>query len=67
MQTKPKPMTEAAPASQPGHSGTDWNRLKTMTDDDIARAVARDPDAAPILPEEEMRRRYKPAPPRIKR
>jgi len=37
-----------------------------MTDDDIARAVAGDPDAAPILADEEMRRRYKPAPPRLK-
>ena len=27
---------------------TDWKRLEALTDEDIARAVAEDPDAAPI-------------------
>ncbi|WP_173979726.1 BrnA antitoxin family protein [Magnetospirillum sp. UT-4] len=30
---------------------TDWERLDRMTDEDIERAVAEDPDAAPILDE----------------
>jgi uncharacterized protein (DUF4415 family) len=29
---------------------TDWERLRNLTDEDIARAVASDPDAAPIMP-----------------
>lgn len=29
-------------------SKTDWKRLKTLTDEDIAKAAADDPDAAPI-------------------
>ena len=41
---------------------TDWERLRTMTDADIARAVADDPDAAPIPTTTEMGE-YKPAPP----
>ena len=28
---------------------TDWDRLSKMTDDEIEKAVAEDPDAAPIL------------------
>jgi putative transcriptional regulator len=32
---------------------TDWSAVDTQTDDDIARAVAGDPDAAPILSEAE--------------
>jgi hypothetical protein len=47
-------------------SGTDWERLRRMTDEDIQRAVASDPDAAPIVSDEEMRRSYKPRLPRIK-
>ena len=31
-------------------SRTDWKRLRSLTDEDIARAVASDPDAAPIMP-----------------
>ncbi|MCI0461429.1 MAG: BrnA antitoxin family protein [Gemmataceae bacterium] len=30
-------------------SRTDWNRIGHQTDEDIARAVASDPDAAPIM------------------
>ena len=45
---------------------TDWKRLRSMTDADIAQAVADDPDAAPIPTAEEMKE-YKPAPPRAKR
>ncbi len=45
---------------------TDWNRLRSMTDEDIARAVADDPDAAPI-PTAEQLKHYKPHPARNKR
>ncbi len=45
---------------------TDWKRLRSMTDEDIARAVADDPDAALILRADELQR-YKPAPARSKR
>ncbi len=45
---------------------TDWKRLRSMTDEDIARAVADDPDAAPIPTADELRQ-YKPAPARNKR
>jgi uncharacterized protein (DUF4415 family) len=31
---------------------TDWERIRRQTDEDIARAVASDPDAAPIMPAE---------------
>ena len=31
---------------------TDWERLRRLTDKDIADAVASDPDAAPILTKE---------------
>lgn len=47
-------------------TGTDWERLRSMTDEDIARAVADDPDAAPIYTAEEMKQ-FKPHPARIKR
>ena len=30
-------------------AATDWQALDALTDDDIARAVAEDPDAAPLL------------------
>jgi hypothetical protein len=52
--------TDAAPTQ------TDWERLRLMTDEDIARAVADDPDAAPI-PTEEQLKHYKPTPARNKR
>jgi len=42
---------------------TDWKRLRSMTDEDIARAVADDPDAAPIPTASELKE-YKPAPAR---
>ena len=45
---------------------TDWNYLRTATDEDIARAVADDPDAAPIYTAEEMKQ-FKPHPARNKR
>ena len=48
-------------------SRTDWERLRTMTDEDIQRGIDNDPDSAPILSDEQMRREYKPHPPRIKR
>ncbi len=46
---------------------TDWSRIDAMTDDDIDLAIANDPDAAPALTVEEIRREYKPAPARITR
>ena len=45
---------------------TDWDYLRNATDDDIARAVADDPDAAPIPTADELRE-YKPAPARNRR
>ncbi|MDH4044222.1 MAG: BrnA antitoxin family protein [Gemmatimonadota bacterium] len=35
---------------------TDWERLRQLTDEDIAKAVAEDPDAAPLLDEEWFKR-----------
>lgn len=34
---------------------TDWKRLDAMTDEDIERQVAENPDAAPIMSAEEIR------------
>jgi uncharacterized protein (DUF4415 family) len=43
-------MEEAEARHRRGEYGkTDWNRLETMTDDEIEAAVRNDPDAAPIL------------------
>ena len=44
---------------------TDWERLRSMTDEDIARAVAEDLDAAPIPTAEELKE-YRPAPARAR-
>lgn len=38
----------------------DWDAFDALTDEDIAAAVAADPDAAPLLTEEEMSR-FRPA------
>ena len=38
----------------PVESRTDWARVEAMTDADIARAVAEDPDAAPLLSGEQL-------------
>jgi putative transcriptional regulator len=38
----------------PIESRTDWARVDALTDADIARAVADDPDAAPILTDEQL-------------
>ena len=46
-------------------SGTDWERLKNITDKEIEEAVKNDPDAAPIETKEEIKKRYKLNPPRI--
>ena len=40
----------------PVESRTDWARVEAMTDADIARAVAADPDAAPLLTDEQLAR-----------
>ena len=53
---------DVAPASR-----TDWDRLRLMTDAEIVAAVKGDPDSAPILSAEEVRRQYKLHPPRIRR
>jgi len=36
----------------PQESKTDWERVDTLTDEDIRRAIAEDPDAAPELTDE---------------
>ena len=38
----------------PLQSETDWARVDAMTDEAIARAVADDPDAAPLLTDEQL-------------
>jgi uncharacterized protein (DUF4415 family) len=43
---------DAAALVERGEDGTDWARLATQTDDDIRRAIAEDPDAAPELDDE---------------
>ena len=45
-----------SPSSRRPRGKTDWERLRRMTDEDIAKAVAEDPDAAPLLDEEWFRR-----------
>ena len=40
----------------PIESKTDWVRVDAMTDEDIARAVAEDPNAAPLLTDEQLSR-----------
>jgi uncharacterized protein (DUF4415 family) len=37
---------------------TDWARVRALTDADIAKAVAADPDAAPLLDDEWFKRAY---------
>lgn len=59
-------MTTATKKAELAPTGTDWERLRTITDEEIARAVANDPDAAPIPTAEELKR-YKPTPARNKR
>ena len=59
-------MTPACPApTSPASTRTDWKRLASLSDEDIARAVASDPDAAPILDVETLRREYRPHAPRM--
>lgn len=53
--------------SQPSEPRTDWKRLKAMTDEEISKAAADDPDAPPILTKAEMKKRYRVHPPRIKK
>ena len=36
--------------------GTDWRRVEAMTDEEIERNVAADPDAAPIFTDEMLAR-----------
>lgn len=58
-------MTPAMKKVELAKTQTDWKRLRSMTDEDIARAVADDPDAAPIPTAEELKE-YKPAPARAR-
>jgi hypothetical protein len=60
-------LTHKLDVEAPAKGKTDWARVDAMTDEDIARAVAEDPDAAPILSDEQMRAEYKLHPPRIRR
>jgi uncharacterized protein (DUF4415 family) len=39
-------------ANQLKRGDTDWARVDALTDEDIDKAIAEDPDAAPILDEE---------------
>ncbi len=48
MPAKRKRIVRSSPKGK--RSRTDWGRVDRLTDDEIARAVAGDPDAAPILP-----------------
>ena len=38
----------------PIESRTDWARVEAMSDEDVARAAADDPDAAPLLTDEQL-------------
>ncbi len=58
-------MTKTVTKTELASTQTDWKRLRSMTDEDIARAVADDPDAAPLYTAEELKR-FKPAPARNK-
>ncbi len=40
---------------QVGNGTTDWERVDALTDADIEKAIAEDPDAAPIMDEEWFR------------
>ena len=54
MATKPRPMIRVTPEMvAKAMAETDWARIDAMTDDDIAAQVAADPDAAPILTDEQ--------------
>ena len=59
-------MTTTAMKAELAQTQTDWKRLRSMTEEDIIRAVADDPDAEPIPTAEEMKL-YKPTPARNKR
>ncbi len=59
-------MTTTVTKAELAPTQTDWKRLRSVTDEDIARAVADDPDAAPLYTAEELKR-FKPAPARNKR
>ncbi len=58
-------MTTSTKGADRAETQTDWKRLRSMTDEDIARAVADDPDATPIPTSEEMKV-YKPVPTRAR-
>ncbi|MCB9958966.1 MAG: hypothetical protein H6843_10220 [Rhodospirillaceae bacterium] len=39
---------------RPETGQTDWDRVRRASDEEIAAAVAEDPDAAPLMSEEEL-------------
>ena len=45
----------------PGTDRTNWEKVDSLTDEDIEAAVRDDPDAAPILSEEETKEWFKTA------
>ena len=51
----------------PNADQTDWKRLESVTDDEIQRMAADDPDVSPILSIDEMKERYVLHPPRRKK
>lgn len=59
-------LDKAKRAPKAPKSRTDWARLRSTTDADIARQISGDPDDAPLLSREEILRQYKPHPPRVK-
>ena len=59
-------MTEVTNKAGLAPTQIDWKRLRFITDDDIACAVADDPNAAPVPTASELQQ-YKPAPARNKR
>ena len=50
-----KTTTVRVSADQLEPGGTDWARIDALTDEDIDRAIADDPDAAPAMDEEWFR------------
>ncbi|MEI6729622.1 MAG: hypothetical protein WCL30_00015 [Pseudomonadota bacterium] len=46
-------------------SGTNWERLRNITEEEIIEAARNDPDSAPLMTKEEIKKHYKLTPPRI--
>jgi DNA-binding transcriptional regulator YiaG len=55
-------MSKPNTSPQAGEGGMDWAKFDALTDEQVAEAVARDPDAVPSTPEQLARmRRISPA------